>query len=94
MENNKPDKLPDFIIIKEQGIEIGKLKAYIEELEYKVSREGIQALRDAKKSIKHEQIYQQQQKEIKELKKEVTSLRNNLSDMAGKLITLQSSVHV
>lgn len=33
-------KIPDSVIVKEQAIEIGKLKAYIEELEEKLKVKG------------------------------------------------------
>jgi hypothetical protein len=80
-----PEKIPDFIIIKELKVEIGKLKAQIDELEdanVKLAREGVTQV---KREIVKEELYTALKSENTKRKNEICKLRQEISTLVTRL---------
>jgi len=80
-----PDKFPDFLIIKNLKKEIGELKSYIEELEYKLQKEETAQIKQLKKDIQREKLYKDLNSQLAQARKEITKLRETVSDLITKL---------
>lgn len=78
------EKIPAEVLLKYARIEMGKLRAYIDELEYDICKlkEEIANLKSLspqeRKELGKETLYEQQDKELRELRDKVNTLRKDL----------------
>lgn len=78
-----PEKIPDYILLKEAQKEIGKLNAYVEELEDELKKYTTvtpEELKEIKKSI----VYKQQKDKITELNRKISELRKDIEKFIMK----------
>lgn len=87
-----PEKIPDFIIIKELNIEKGKLKAQIDELEDQIKSEPTISRKELKKDIVKEELYTSIKQENAKLKKEIARLRENVSELVIRILALEKQI--
>ena len=89
-----PEKIPDYLIIKNLQKELGQANSYIEELELKIQdlkkelgkANDITNISSAEKhEIKREILYMQKNKEKKELEKTIQKLRKDKEDLIIRL---------
>lgn len=79
-----PQRIPNRIIIKNLNVEIGKYKAYIQELEDKLKIDDLLTPED-KKQLKKDLKYQEQDKRIKDQDKLIKKLRKESEGLIIKL---------
>jgi hypothetical protein len=84
-EKSKSEKIPDSVIIKNLKKEIGELKSYVDELEYKFIEQNTVQQRAMKHEIKLDATYKTLKKQIKDLVAQNTKLRKDISDLVIKL---------
>ena len=96
-----PEKIPDFVIIKELRVEVGKLLSYIEELEAalkqdknKKKEQENKELSQERSKIMKEEMYTKIKKENTKLKKEVLKLKESVSQLIYKINVLEKKVCV
>jgi len=84
-----PEKIPDYIMLKELKKQLGEKESYIEELEDKIKQMTIsynQELdRDARKQVKSETLYKQLNAQLEKEKKTNNNLRATISELVTKL---------
>lgn len=80
-----PEKIPEFIIIKQLKEEIGKKESYIMELEERARKESTDERRQFKKEIQREELYTKQNEKLRQVEKENKNLRGTISDLVTKL---------
>jgi hypothetical protein len=84
-------KIPDWLLLRDAKIEIGKLNATIAELEHRLS-ECMKLSGSEKTKIKGAELYQKQKKEINDLQKRNHELRKFNDELLAKLISIQNSL--
>lgn len=82
-------KIPDSVIIKEQAIEIGKLKAYIEELEAKLPRPGLTS--EEKIEIKRGEYYENHRQQKRKILELLRKCRKEKQDLIQEIVKLKST---
>lgn len=80
-----PEKIPDFILLKEAQKKAGQREAYIEELEEKLRQNEIALDRDIRKQIKSEEMYKSLHAQLKKKEEECNRLRKQISDLIIRL---------
>ena len=84
-----PQKIPDYVIISELKIEIGKLRSEIDEIEDVSVQKSMELLLEEKKKILKEQLYTNIKKENSKLKKDIKFLRDEISTLIVKVRALE-----
>jgi hypothetical protein len=82
-----PEKIPDFIMLKQLKIQIGELESYILELEQKLKTREMDETRQLKKEIQSEKTYKQLKKQLDKKEQEAVSLRKEISQLVMRLNT-------
>jgi predicted nuclease with TOPRIM domain len=85
-----PEKVPDYVIIKELNVEKGKLKAQIDELEDQIKKVPSVSRKELKKDIVKEELYTAIQQENSKLKREVARLREDVSRLVIRIHALEA----
>jgi len=79
------EKIPDKAIIKNLQKEIGELKSYIDELEYKLVQQSTVQNKQIKHEVKLDATYKTLKKQVKDVVAQNTKLRKDISDLVIKL---------
>ena len=85
-----PQKIPDYVIISELKLEIGKLNCELFELEDQIKEIKENAITEEKKEILKEELYRNIKKENSKLREEIKTLRSSISKLVVKLSALES----
>lgn len=80
-------RIPDSVIIREQAIEIGKLKAYIAELEDKLPKSGLTS--EEKIEIKRGEYYENQRKEKRKVLELLRKCRREKQELILEIVKLK-----
>lgn len=80
-----PIKLTDEMIIKNLNREIGEKDSYIQELEDRLSKEKLEHDKQIRKEVKADDMYMSLKKQLAAAKKEIVSLRVQISDLVTRL---------
>jgi uncharacterized coiled-coil protein SlyX len=80
-----PLKIPDNVIISELVKKIGGLDEYIKELEEKIISKETADNREIRSEVKREKIYKGLNEQLTKAKKEISSLRNQISGLVTRL---------
>jgi len=86
MTEDAPEKIPDYLLVKQLRVELGKLEAYIDELKEQLRQKDVQTNRDLIKEIKSEEHYKQLKKKLANYEKENLNLRKTISGLVSNKI--------
>ena len=84
IQEDKPEKIPDELLVKYLQIELGKKEAYIQELEFKLSLQGSEQAKEIRKEVRASEMYQNLKKQLDKANKELARLRKSLSELASR----------
>lgn len=80
-----PEKIPDFIMLKELKKQLGEKESYIQELQDDLQRKETDINRELKQQIKSQEMYKSLKDQLDKAKKEIKNLRSTISDLIVKL---------
>lgn len=87
---HETEKIPDWLLLRDAKIEIGKLNATIAELEHRIS-ECMKLSGSEKTKIKGSELYRKQNQEINELRRKNNELRKFNDELLVKVLSKQAT---